>query len=42
MSKKSDVNLGRIIGKAIQGILLIGTAILVPKAKKKWNERKKS
>ena len=42
MGSKNGVNLGRIIGKVIQGVILVGTVILVPKAKKKWYERKKS
>jgi hypothetical protein len=41
MGKKNEVNLGRIIGRVIQGVIAIGTVILVPKARKKWYERKK-
>jgi hypothetical protein len=42
MGTKNEVKLGRIIGKVIQTVILVGTAILAPKAKKKWYERKKS
>jgi hypothetical protein len=42
MGKKNDVNLGRIIGKVIQGVVVVGGLILTPIFKKKWDGRKKS
>jgi hypothetical protein len=43
MGKKGEVNIGRWIGKAVQGLIVTGGVLLGRKAKKeKWFKKKKS